>query len=279
MIGSSSASEWTWGVMFPSRMLGTNNTLTKVAIFEYTYNTGDITINVYSGGDDAPGTLLYTETVAGLGAYGLDEVTLAQEVTFDPDQNLWITLTETGTYVMLYCQPETVDPNGQWVEYNGSWYNIADLGSSFSTAVWMIRGYVEYNEPSSCPKPTNLAASDITPNTAVLSWHSSDEVRGWQLAYDTDENFNPDRNPIDVNDNPYTLTGLTDATTYYAYVRANCGDSYSAWSSITSFTTPSLCDAPFNVSVSNITPASANISWRGWQETHRFQYKNSIFKK
>jgi hypothetical protein len=46
-----------WGTMFPASML-TENRLTKVALYENSYNTGTITLSVYNGGNNAPGTLL-----------------------------------------------------------------------------------------------------------------------------------------------------------------------------------------------------------------------------
>lgn len=146
-IGNSTAGTWTWGVMYPGSLV-TDNTLSKVSIYETDYNTGDITINVYSGGDDAPGTLLYTETVTPEAANAFHEITLASPVFITPGENLWITLTEYGTYVMAYCQPTVIEPNDQWVE-SGGWNNIGDLAPSLAADCWMIRGYMEEIDMSS----------------------------------------------------------------------------------------------------------------------------------
>ena len=133
--------EWTWGVMYPASMLDGNGLLSKVSIYETAqYNTQDITINVYTGGDEAPETLVYTETVTPAGVDGFHEITFAEPVTIDPTQNLWITLTETGYYVIAACQG--TESNNDWVD-NGGWAHIGDLASSLAGCNWMIRGYVE----------------------------------------------------------------------------------------------------------------------------------------
>ena len=267
-IGNGTAMEWTWGVMFPSNMLGDNNTLTKVSMHESpSHNTGDFTINIYSGGVSAPSTLLYTETVTPTGSEGMHEVTLAQAVTFDPDQNLWITLTETGTYVMHYSQMSNPDPNGQWVQYQGTWYNISAFGSNFANDVWMIRGYVDYvGTGITCFRPTALSAGRITKTSAVLSWNS--DASAWQICVNDDE-----ANPIDVTENPYTLTGLSPETDYAVKVRTNCGpNDYSEWTSNINFTTLEACPDITNLTASNITTNSAMIDWTGDNDSYDLRY-------
>lgn len=153
-IGNSSSDTWTWGVMYPGSMVNATQ-LAKVIIYESGYNTEDITINIYQGGDSAPETLLYTETVTPVG--GFHEVTLATPVAVTPGQNLWITLTETGTYVLVSCA--TTEPNNQWV-YSGSWANIGDLASSLAGYGWMIRA--EINDGIDPATVTWTSVADVT---------------------------------------------------------------------------------------------------------------------
>ena len=129
----------------------------------------------------------------------------------------------------------------------GSWYgqtratNTAVYGySSSNTLVKFLPkttiSYFEGTAPT-CPKPRNLAASNVTGYSATLSWTPGGDETAWQYVISTDPNFNPDNyNPLTVQSNPFTLSGLTPETTYYAYVRANCGESdVSAWSNRCSF--------------------------------------------
>ena len=145
-IGGSTATEWTWGVMYPGSMV-TADELTKVSIYETAeYNTENITINIYSGGDDAPGELLYTETVTPEAADAFHEITLASPVTITPGENLWITLTETGTYVLTVCASD--EPNNNWVNDGGTWAHLSDVNSSLAGYGWMIRAELSGNDPS-----------------------------------------------------------------------------------------------------------------------------------
>ncbi len=131
----------TWGVMYPGNMVK-GNKLTKVKIYETDQNIENITIKIYSGGANAPGTWLYTEEISPL-KNGFHEVTLAKAVNITPGENLWITLTESGVYPVAFC--ECSEPNNQWVSLNdgGTWKHIGDIASFYSNNGWMIRAYLE----------------------------------------------------------------------------------------------------------------------------------------
>ena len=143
-IGNSTVYEWSWGVMYPADMLNGNGQLSKVAYYETSYYTAGetITINVYSGGDTAPESLVYSEDVTCEALGAIREITLAETVLFDPTQNLWITLTSTTlTYPMAMCAVD--EANGRWVDNGGEWIDLGTALSSVSTCSFLIRGYVE----------------------------------------------------------------------------------------------------------------------------------------
>ena len=181
--------DWTWGVMYPTSMLNGKTVLSKVSIYERSgsnYNSGNIKIEIYSGGTSAPQTLIYTETVSPSGSTGFHEVTLASPVTIDPTQNLWIALTEYGKYVMPYCSSS--ETNNQWVENDG-WMNIADLNASFSSYGWMIRGFIQEIDLSnltgwqSLDSPYNLTGLNAETQYAVRVRANCDEDGESAWAY------------------------------------------------------------------------------------------------
>ena len=95
-----------WGTMFPASMI-TENRLTKVALYENSNNVGTITLNVYSGGDTAPGTQIYSQNITPVGGDAFHEITLASPVTIDPSQNLWIVFHQAGdAYPATACKGE-----------------------------------------------------------------------------------------------------------------------------------------------------------------------------
>ena len=85
-------------------------------------------------------------------------------------------------------------------------------------------------------KPTDLVVNDITSNTAILNWTENGSAEEWQICLNNDET-----SLLTASGHPYTLTGLSPATTYAAKVRAVSGNLQSAWSSTISFTTD--CEA------------------------------------
>ena len=141
-IGGSTASEQSWGVMYPPTMTQGYTTLSKIAFYVNTnYHTNDITVNIYQGENPITGTLQGTQTVTPATTSGMMEVTLDAPLTIDPTQNLWITLTTTGTYVKTACS--VTEPNDRWVLNDGAWVDVATLNENLAGYGWMIRGYVE----------------------------------------------------------------------------------------------------------------------------------------
>lgn len=103
----------------------------------------------------------------------------------------------------------------------------------------------------SCVAPYHLVVTDLSANSATISWTDVNDVSGWQYILEG--------NAIDVDEKPLTITNLTSNTEYTLQVRAHCGDgTYTEWSSI-SFSTP--CDAinvfPWSEDFNSLTVASS----------------------
>jgi len=96
--------------------------------------------------------------------------------------------------------------------------------------------YTPYVDDGSMKKPKALTVSDVTANSAVLSWTAGGTETAWEVSYSTTSG-NPDNGTIvSASEATYTLTGLTAETTYYAAVRARDGENFSSWTSEVSFT-------------------------------------------
>lgn len=88
-----------------------------------------------------------------------------------------------------------------------------------------------------CPAPTGLAA-ELTPGNgsiATLTWNAG-EAQAWQVEYSLNSNMS-DSLVLFVSEPVANLTGLTAEATYYARVKADCGDldGVSAYSAVISF--------------------------------------------
>jgi len=126
---------------------------------------------------------------------------------------------------------------------------------------------VSVDEAPSCIKPTNLSTSNLTVDSADLSWDaSSTETNGYDYVLITDGST-PDgtttpTGSVGTGMTMASLTGLTSNTTYNAYVRTKCGGEDSEWSSATSFTT--LCStftAPYSENFDSVTAPAIPSCW------------------
>ena len=103
-------------------------------------------------------------------------------------------------------------------------------------------GAVIYNVSISaitCPKPTNLTVSNLSMNTADLSWTAGGNETSWIVEYK--EASATTWNQATVTTTSYQLTGLTGGTNYEVRVSADCIDETSQYAT-TSFFTP-ICPA------------------------------------
>jgi hypothetical protein len=97
---------------------------------------------------------------------------------------------------------------------------------------------VEVIEIPTCPQPVSLTATNILPDQADLTWTEFGSATQWDIELGT-SGFSPTGTPTQSGvSNPYTYTGLTGATDYDFYVRADCGGGdLSDWSGPYTFTT------------------------------------------
>lgn len=133
---------------------------------------------------------------------------------------------EVSFYSSSYAQYQTTVPTGTL--YIAIKYNT----NAENNYRYLCIDDIVITEDNPNKTPTDFILDSFTENTATFSWTAGNSETAWQLAYSTDENFTPgtDGTTLDITDNPYTLTGLTEGTTYYAAIRANYGDGkYSDW--------------------------------------------------
>ena len=235
--GTHNPSQLTWGVMYPADSLH-DNLLTRIAFYEddYYYTDSIITLNIYSGGDTNPETLIGTETITLNGTYGWREVFLSMPIEFNPAQNLWITLTATGRAEVMFMSGQDAGINGRWFLNGSDWVDIGTLYYlNYKRRCFAIRGFVETNDYS------------------TWNWTTESGVAS-----------------------PFTITGLEAETDYAVRVKSNCGqDCESGWT-WAYFTTLSACDTPFDLEATNITCNSATLNWTGYQDSYNLKYRHRV---
>lgn len=179
---------------------------------------------------------VYNGTMS-VSASGWVTITLDTPFEYDDASNLLIAIDKnSGGYIgsqgsfrytsssekrLLYYKNDYTDPNP------------LSITSYDDVSVYLPNIMIDITSASvSCASPKNFNATGITAYEASLTWTAGDEESNWDVFVTTDSEVVPDDNTTptyQVTSCNKDLTGLTAQTTYYAYVRANCGGDYSKW--------------------------------------------------
>ena len=125
--------------------------------------------------------------------------------------------------------------------------NIANISiaKSQGSGILCVFG-VSYLLANSCVAPSNLAVNNVTSNSATATWVAASGASTYEL-YRSDSNAAPTSATVPtttgLTGTSANITGLSPATSYYLWVRANCGGgSTSDWNPTSAnFTT--MCDS------------------------------------
>ena len=160
-----------------------------------------------------------------------------------------------------------------WIDYFGEF----PAGTKY-VAVYYYADYQYYflvddfnfDVHSNCRKPTNLQATEITANSVTLSWTENGEATAWVVSYSSGVR------PTTVNVTETTVTIPVSSETYYtARVRPVC-DVNDKWSDEISFTTPSTCPLPSDITVDEGS-TSATLSWSELTDVDSYNVRYCIF--
>ena len=273
--------------IYTATELGAAGTITSIA-FKNTTDGTDYTRNLkvyiqhsdkeqFSGGDWVPmseSDLVFSGDVT----FTVGEwVTIDFDTPFvyDGSSNIILCVADnTGSYQQsphIACLTFSAESMAIYAYRDNGSYDVTAPGvngtvSNAKNQILLVKGALP-----TCLKPSGLAlVGEPTYNSAQLSWTPGSEGQdAWQLCLNGDES-----NPIDANSNPFTLTNLTAETAYTVKVRANCGGGdVSSWSDEISFTTPEQFLKPTDVSASNITINTADVSWTGDAPSYNLRYR------
>ncbi len=154
-------------------------------------------------------------------------------------------------------------------------YEFAGTGSSSGptlTPGTLVTFQIHMN---TCPRPTDVVASNVTYNSATISWTPGNEEQDlFEVAYGA-KGFDPETaTPVQANAATINLTELAENAAYDVYVRSICtADDHSRWSNVFTFTTPLRFPLPVDLEINNITAKSANATWGGDAQAYNFRYR------
>lgn len=136
-----------WGIMFPPEELEDlgGKILSAVQIQVIHPYSVPMTLNIYKGGENAPGTLICTQEIEpGVSTWEWKECVLDDIIRIDPSNSLWITIhapTIGEPYYPIVMELWHEDTNANWYSTDGVTWNHRIL-SYDNHICWSIRGIV-----------------------------------------------------------------------------------------------------------------------------------------
>ena len=173
---------------------------------------------------------------------------------------------DANTYVEVYSCPQTTTKtqviqafNTIPTTANGAYIAFRYSGGSANNYYASIDNVTVDMMP--CTVPESLAVSNITANSANVTWTPGGGESSWNLQYKT-ASASSWTLVSNLTSPSYTLTNLQATTAYLVRVQANCGGDESDWTSPVSFTTmDDQCAAPTNLHLVDTTSVTAILDW------------------
>ncbi len=125
--------------------------------------------------------------------------------------------------------------------------------------------------PPTCPRPTSIAVTAVTANSAILAWTNNSPSTSWEVvALQCGTTPTATTTGTIATTNPFTVTGLTPGFCYTIFVRAICSvtSEVSNWSTGVTITTIPTCPSPVQLNVTSITTTSVVLGWFGTTTTN-----------
>ena len=182
--------------------------------------------------------------------YGPDNATVVYEGSLDASQStMVVAFNETYTYgggnllVGVYQIVKSSYKSATFAGENVSGASVQGYSSSSLDAVTVNQRnfipkttflYTPGGDGPVCEKPTNITTSNITPNSATVSWTGEGSAFNLRYKASTATDWTEVNGLSDLS---YNLTGLVSNTTYSVRVQQVCTEGTSGWKTAT-FATP-----------------------------------------
>ena len=164
----------------------------------------------------------------------------------------------TGTTTNTFANLSNLTPNTTyyfWIKSNCTTQSNWSVGSSFTT-----------NAAAGCNAPTQIYYDGLTSTTNTIAWVAPNPApsNGYIYCYSTvNDPFSANAITGTTTNTFAELTNLVPNTTYYFWVKSNCGTTQTNWSTGNSFTTnsSSTCNVPTQLYTDPESATTVNIAW------------------
>ena len=217
-----------------------------------------------------------------VGAYNTDAYLVspnAYQINAGASLNFWYDMAN-DTYPEYFevCVATAANPTASDFTAIWTWSESKNRGEAFQKIVKNSNTRHRNHTRSGNWREVTVDLNDYVGQTIWIALHdvNEDMYEVWIDDVTVDAGSSGDITwiPVGTVTSPYTLEGLDPETFYMVRVRSVCGgeDGESAWVN-TTFTTLSMCDAPTNLSVTNLMPTTATLNWNGYQDGFEVRYR------
>ena len=210
---------------------------------------------------------------------GWIEFPIASPIAVAEGQQLLVMVRSTGCSTSGGCSRSeryTSASNKMWYKRQDS----SDPGENTTGSIAAYRANMKFcYEPASCPDLSRVTVSDVTTNSAAISWMPGNAETSWQYVFSVGETEASalEAAAVTTTATEYLPTGLTPDVDYYFYIRPVCGvDEYGNWT-MRQFTTVATCGKPTVLAATEVTTTTATLNALahptiGTASTYTFRY-------
>jgi len=194
-------------------------------------------------------TQVFSGTIAATPVAGWYEIVLTGTFIYNNTDNLVVAVDENATglngstnYVRIWTTP--VANRAMHYRSDGTNPDPASPPTATGRLSYMNQMQLDIGAPPTCLQPSGLSTTNITSSSATVNWtaSTSNPSGGYDIYYNTSSTApTAGTTPLEsvaAGVTTYNMSSLSAATTYYVWVRANCGGGdLSSWAGYTSFTT------------------------------------------
>ena len=159
-----------WGVMYPAATVSefAGRSITMVSMFDCLSHSG--TFFIFKGGNNSPGTLVYSQAYSTPGCTDFVRFELASPVSIEGTENIWVVFrcNQGASFPAAHCD-YTGDPNGSWISLDGnSWSDVSNPDVYGDHLTWMIRTYAGFAKGESAAVES-IELDNIETNGKLMS--------------------------------------------------------------------------------------------------------------
>lgn len=244
-VGTGTSGAFSWGIMIPSEYMANRRQVTS--ILAGLKEVGTYIVRLYQGGDNAPQTLVYTDSIAVTVADTAQmyyNYILPTPLSVNTSSNLWVVFYAEGLGYPAKCTHHISDINSDWTSLDGiTWYNLPQLGVNAS---WMIKVVTSSSTPVSYTITATSADASMGSVTGGGTYNAGSTVTLTAIA-NSGYHFTAWQDGNTQNPRTVTVTGNATYTAYFAANGAptSCDVTSLPWSY--SFINDSISDCWTNI--------------------------------